>query len=328
MPFVSPEVFAKAEDRRRAGVLDPVVARCHQHFFSPALLGRYLHPDGLDRRRFDANCRAYGIFHGLRSGPAVRDFAAGVRFGQPDRKPGRAFDGEGAWPCADRPHGLWAQRLWHGLGDRFDEGDRADRRDARPGYRPRPQARHAATLRHDLHAVFSDHSGERRSVSPAARWSASGCWDSTPRPTSTTLIGLFSTAMSSRGLPSRSSPAFIIATVGCYFGMTTKGGTQGVGRATTQAVVVSSVFIIIVDLIVTPCDDRHLRQVTRDHARPYQQRRFRRTARPGCWRARRCLRRCLDQLRPEASPRKYLVHASRAERPGSSWDPPAGANLS
>jgi len=44
---------------------------------------------------------------------------------------------------------------------------------------------------------------------------------------------------------------FIIATVGCYFGMTTTGGTQGVGRATTQAVVISSVFIIIVDLLVT-----------------------------------------------------------------------------
>ncbi len=31
---------------------------------------------------------------------------------------------------------------------------------------------------------------------------------------------------------------FIIATVGCYYGMNTKGGTQGVGRSTTQAVVV------------------------------------------------------------------------------------------
>jgi phospholipid/cholesterol/gamma-HCH transport system permease protein len=45
--------------------------------------------------------------------------------------------------------------------------------------------------------------------------------------------------------------AFIIATVGCYFGMSTKGGTQGVGRSTTQAVVVSSVFIIVIDLLVT-----------------------------------------------------------------------------
>ena len=44
---------------------------------------------------------------------------------------------------------------------------------------------------------------------------------------------------------------FIIATVGCYFGMKTTGGTQGVGRATTQAVVVSSVFIIIVDFLVS-----------------------------------------------------------------------------
>jgi len=44
---------------------------------------------------------------------------------------------------------------------------------------------------------------------------------------------------------------FIIASVGCYFGMTTKGGTQGVGRATTQAVVVSSVFIIVVDFLIS-----------------------------------------------------------------------------
>ncbi len=44
---------------------------------------------------------------------------------------------------------------------------------------------------------------------------------------------------------------FIISTVGCYFGMSTKGGTQGVGKATTQAVVVSSVFIIVVDFLIS-----------------------------------------------------------------------------
>ena len=44
---------------------------------------------------------------------------------------------------------------------------------------------------------------------------------------------------------------FIIATVGCYFGLKTTGGTRGVGRSTTQAVVVSSVMIIIVDFLVT-----------------------------------------------------------------------------
>jgi phospholipid/cholesterol/gamma-HCH transport system permease protein len=54
-----------------------------------------------------------------------------------------------------------------------------------------------------------------------------------------------------QGLTKPLFSAFIIATVGCYFGMKTTGGTQGVGRATTQAVVVSSIFIIIVDLLVT-----------------------------------------------------------------------------
>ena len=44
---------------------------------------------------------------------------------------------------------------------------------------------------------------------------------------------------------------FIIATVGCFYGMKTTGGTQGVGRATTQAVVVSSVMIIFSDFILS-----------------------------------------------------------------------------
>ena len=44
---------------------------------------------------------------------------------------------------------------------------------------------------------------------------------------------------------------FIIASIGCNFGMNTKGGTQGVGRATTQAVVVSSVLIIVMDFLIS-----------------------------------------------------------------------------
>jgi len=44
---------------------------------------------------------------------------------------------------------------------------------------------------------------------------------------------------------------FIIATVGCYYGMNTKGGTQGVGRSTTQAVVASSVLILATDAVLT-----------------------------------------------------------------------------
>lgn len=44
---------------------------------------------------------------------------------------------------------------------------------------------------------------------------------------------------------------FILAVVGCYKGLTVRGGTQGVGRATTQAVVVSSVLIIATDVFLT-----------------------------------------------------------------------------
>jgi phospholipid/cholesterol/gamma-HCH transport system permease protein len=44
---------------------------------------------------------------------------------------------------------------------------------------------------------------------------------------------------------------FIIASIGCFYGMKTTGGTQGVGRSTTQAVVVSSVLIIVCDFILS-----------------------------------------------------------------------------
>ena len=44
---------------------------------------------------------------------------------------------------------------------------------------------------------------------------------------------------------------FVIVTIGCHVGLRTRGGTQGVGRATTQAVVAASVAVIAVDFFVT-----------------------------------------------------------------------------
>ncbi len=44
---------------------------------------------------------------------------------------------------------------------------------------------------------------------------------------------------------------FIISTVGCYYGLSTTGGTQGVGRSTTQAVVAASIMILIVNTFIT-----------------------------------------------------------------------------
>ena len=44
---------------------------------------------------------------------------------------------------------------------------------------------------------------------------------------------------------------FAIVSIGCHVGLRTSGGTQGVGRATTNAVVASSVAVIAVDFFVT-----------------------------------------------------------------------------
>ncbi|HYL36862.1 MAG TPA: ABC transporter permease [Bryobacteraceae bacterium] len=45
--------------------------------------------------------------------------------------------------------------------------------------------------------------------------------------------------------------AFVISLVGCFYGLRTSGGTQGVGRATTTAVVVSIVWVFIITAMLT-----------------------------------------------------------------------------
>ena len=45
--------------------------------------------------------------------------------------------------------------------------------------------------------------------------------------------------------------AFIVALVGCHYGLRTRGGTEGVGRSTTQAVVAASVLILVSDFFIT-----------------------------------------------------------------------------
>ncbi|MBI3002639.1 MAG: ABC transporter permease, partial [candidate division NC10 bacterium] len=44
---------------------------------------------------------------------------------------------------------------------------------------------------------------------------------------------------------------FIIGIVGCYEGLETRGGTEGLGRATTAAVVTSAILILISDFFLT-----------------------------------------------------------------------------
>ena len=45
--------------------------------------------------------------------------------------------------------------------------------------------------------------------------------------------------------------AVIIAMVGCFYGMRTTGGTQGVGLSTTKAMVISSIWIFVVTTVIT-----------------------------------------------------------------------------
>jgi phospholipid/cholesterol/gamma-HCH transport system permease protein len=44
---------------------------------------------------------------------------------------------------------------------------------------------------------------------------------------------------------------FIVALMGCYHGYFSRGGAQGVGQATTHAVVSASILILVVDYLIT-----------------------------------------------------------------------------
>ena len=45
--------------------------------------------------------------------------------------------------------------------------------------------------------------------------------------------------------------AFMIATVSCYKGLRTKGGAEGVGKSTTEAVVASMVLVLVMDYFIS-----------------------------------------------------------------------------
>ncbi|PIR15276.1 MAG: ABC transporter permease, partial [Elusimicrobia bacterium CG11_big_fil_rev_8_21_14_0_20_64_6] len=45
--------------------------------------------------------------------------------------------------------------------------------------------------------------------------------------------------------------AAVIALVSCFKGITTRGGAEGVGKATTAAVVISMVLILVLDYFAT-----------------------------------------------------------------------------
>ncbi len=45
--------------------------------------------------------------------------------------------------------------------------------------------------------------------------------------------------------------ALVISLIGCYYGLRATGGTQGVGRSTTQAMVAAAVLILLIDVLIT-----------------------------------------------------------------------------
>ena len=116
---------------------------------------------------------------------------------------------------------------------------------------------------------------------------------------------------------------FAIVSIGCHVGLRTTGGTQGVGRATTNAVVASSVAVIAVDYLVTQLlivadvlmatpEPAHRAGAARRGARPRRPDHRLRRRRPG--------------VRREGDPATTSASRCRPGTPRSSWAPAAPAS--
>ena len=84
------------------------------------------------------------------------------------------------------------------------------------------------------------------------------CENSVIRPIASATGGNWSTAWRAldwsdvaQGLTKPLAFAVVIALIGCFYGLRASGGTQGVGRATTQAMVAATVLIFLLDLMIT-----------------------------------------------------------------------------
>ncbi|GBD38199.1 putative phospholipid ABC transporter permease protein MlaE [bacterium HR37] len=75
--------------------------------------------------------------------------------------------------------------------------------------------------------------------------------DITPRLFISSIVGWIIVSDIFSGILKTVFFGLIVSTLGCYIGLNTEGGTQGVGKATTFTVVISLVLIIIGDFILT-----------------------------------------------------------------------------
>ena len=160
-----------------------------------------------------------------------------------DHAGARTGTGPECTPCR-RP-----ERFGNRQRTRIHESHRADRCHARARNGSNSEAGHAAAHRHRGHAAAAHHDSDfvglvggfivsyfmlnitaaNTGTAPIRR-----CWNDL-----------------AQGLLKPFVFALVISLVGCFYGMRTSGGTQGVGRATTKAVVVASVWIFVITLFIT-----------------------------------------------------------------------------
>ena len=62
---------------------------------------------------------------------------------------------------------------------------------------------------------------------------------------------MFSRSREGAALSVLTATGWIITSVGCYMGLGATGGTVGVGRATTRAVVAASISVLVSDFFIT-----------------------------------------------------------------------------
>ena len=153
-------------------------------------------------------------------------------------------------PVLDRRGGRRAGRLGDCGGTGNDGGDGADRRPARPGRQPDSVSGRTARSGRRHHGAAGVRPGRRRA----------GFWAATVlAATQGVLPATFLNSMKQflvpgdflRGILKTLVFGLIIALVGCHQGLETRGGATEVGKATTNAVVLSIVLIYLANFALT-----------------------------------------------------------------------------
>ena len=218
---------------------------------APVLRSRYPRSNGIDRRGLATCGHADGILYRRRPHASIGKHTGTIRRHGSNGLCGRRLARARTRPRDWVADGCGTVRIRNGVGTGLHACDRTGQRDARSGNRSDQETGRAPGGGNDDHDADTHHCGGRcGNPGRVGRFDLDVCGSAATSTSSSAFDGLENIDIFG-GLLKPLVFGTIIALVGCHCGLRTYGGTQGVGRSTTQAVVNASVLILLFDFLLS-----------------------------------------------------------------------------